>query len=60
MQVLMRRLSTLIQMLASKIPELKGIESRSEAMVTCCKMPVTPGTRIFNSLTLVPTSTPPH
>ena len=37
LQVLMRRLGTFVQMLASKVPELKGIETRSEAMVTCCK-----------------------
>lgn len=35
LQLLMKRLGTLVQLLASQIPELQGIESRSEAMVTC-------------------------
>eukprot|EP00041_Stephanoeca_diplocostata_P016604 m.328050 g.328050 ORF g.328050 m.328050 type:complete len:795 (+) comp20423_c0_seq1:157-2541(+) len=33
--VLMQRLGTLVQMVASEVGELQGIESRSEAMVTC-------------------------
>lgn len=35
LKVLMSRIGTLIQLIASQIPELQGIESRSEAMVTC-------------------------
>ena len=35
LQTLMKRLNTLVQMLGVMVPELRGIESRSEAMVTC-------------------------
>eukprot|EP00040_Diaphanoeca_grandis_P013923 m.70350 g.70350 ORF g.70350 m.70350 type:complete len:471 (-) comp24212_c1_seq2:15-1427(-) len=35
LQVLMRRIGTIVQMISSKIVELQGIGTRSEAMVTC-------------------------
>lgn len=35
MQKYMRRMDTLVELLATQIPEMQTIESRSEAMVTC-------------------------
>eukprot|EP00039_Didymoeca_costata_P024582 m.10738 g.10738 ORF g.10738 m.10738 type:complete len:576 (-) comp4313_c0_seq1:47-1774(-) len=35
LKMLMRKIGTIVQLVASQIPELQGIETRSEAMVTC-------------------------